>query len=156
MYGIYHIYVLYHIMIYSMVYHMVYNIKHLIILTFRLHPARFSPLSSAPLHRLGCSMSSFTCSSPPLSFCHSDFAWLTPSVETTSVASAPAGISLSSITISKRIGQRGVRVSTHVARHQWHTAQHIAWPAQIEARQVGASAAGSLGIPYCITCIKNV
>ena len=126
-----------YIIIYSMVYHMVYNIRHLIILTFRLHPARFFPLSSAPLHRLRCSSSSFTRSlpSPPLSFCHSDFAWLTPSVaphpeveliEPTSVASAPAGISSSSITISKRIGQRGVRVSTHVARHQWHTAQHIA------------------------------
>ena len=116
---------------------MVYNIRHLIILTFRLHPARFFPLSSAPLHRLSCSLSSFTCSllSPPLSLCHSYFAWLTPSVaphpeveliEPTSVASAPAGISLSSITISKRIGQGGVRVSTHVARHQWHTAQHMA------------------------------
>jgi hypothetical protein len=137
-------------MIYSMVFHMVYNIRHLIILTFRLHPARFFPLSSAPLHRFRCLSSSFTRSlpSPLLSLCHSDFAWLTPSVaphpeveliEPTSVASAPAGISLSSITISKRIGQRGVRVSTHVARHQWHTAQHIAWPAQIEARQVGAA-----------------
>ena len=124
-------------MVYSMVYHMVYNFRHLIILTFRLHPARFSPLSSAPLHRLGCSMSSLTRSlpSPPLSFCHSDFAWLTPSVaphpeveliEPTSVSSAPARISSSSITISKRIGQGGVRVSTHVARHQWHTAQHMA------------------------------
>ena len=116
---------------------MVYNIRHLIILTFRLHPARFSPLSSAPIHRLRCSSSSFTRSlpSPPLSLCHSDFAWLTPSVaphpeveliEPTSVASAPAGISLSAITISKRIGQGGVWVSTHVALHQWHTAQHIA------------------------------
>ena len=153
-------------MIYSMVYHMVYNIRHLIILTFRLHPARFFPLSSAPLHRFHCLSSSFTylLFLPSLSLCHSDFAWLTPSVAPhpevelieppTSVASAPAGISLSSITISKRIGQRGVRVSTHVAWHQWHTAQHIAWPAQIKARQVGA--AGSLGIPYCITYIKNV
>ena len=139
MYGIYHIYVLYHIMIYSMVYNMVYNIRHLIILTFRLHPARFFPLSSVPLHHFHCLSSLFTrlLFSPSLSLCHSDFAWLTPSVaphpeveliEPTSVASAPAGISLSSITISKQIGQRGVLVSTHVARHwhQWHTAQHIA------------------------------
>ena len=61
---------------------MVYNIRHLIILTFRLHPARFFPLSSAPLHRFRCLSSSFTRSlpSPLLSLCHSDFAWLTPSV----------------------------------------------------------------------------
>ena len=61
---------------------MVYIIGHLIILTFRLHPARFFPLSSALLHRFRCLSSSFTRSlpSPPLSFCHSDFAWLTPSV----------------------------------------------------------------------------
>ena len=97
---------------------MVYNIRYLIILTFRLHPARFFPLSSAPLHRFRCLSSSFGRSlpSPLLSLCHSDFAWLTPSVaphpeveliEPTSVASAPAGISLSSITISKRLGNVG-------------------------------------------------
>ncbi len=108
---------------------MVYNIRHLIILTFRLHPARFFPLSSAPLHRFHCLSSSFTRSlfSPLPSLCHSDFELIEPSSpQPTSVASAPAGISLSSITISKQIGQRGVLVSTHVARHQWHMAQHIA------------------------------
>ena len=91
---------------------MVCNIRHLIILVFRLPPDRFFPLSSAPLHRLSCSLASFTQSlpSPSLSFFHSDLAWLTSSVaphpeveliEPTSVASPQAGISLSSITIAK-------------------------------------------------------
>ena len=68
-------------MVYTMlyiVYHMVCNIRHLIILIFRLPPDMFFPLSSAPLHRLSCSLASFTQSlpSPSLSFFHSDLAWL--------------------------------------------------------------------------------
>ena len=72
-------------MVYTMlyiVYHMVYNLRHLIIIAFLLPPVRFFPLSSAPLHRLSCSLASFTqlLPSPSLSFFHSDFARLTSSV----------------------------------------------------------------------------
>ena len=146
---------------------MVCNIRHLIILVFRLPPDRFFPLSSAPLHRLSCSLASFTQSlpSPSLSFFHIDLAWLTSSVaphpeveliEPTSVASPQAGISLSSIMIAKRMGQGGSRVPTQVARHQWHTAQHIANLAQIEAWMVGAAQRLALSkimeSPFCCIC----
>jgi hypothetical protein len=131
------------------------NTRRLIILLFLLRfltPVQFFkfPLSSALFHRLRCSLASFmhSLSSPLLGFFHSDLAWLTSSVaphpeveliEPTSVASAQAGISLSSIAIAKRMGQGGSWVPTQVARHQWHTAQHIASLAQIEAWMVGAA-----------------
>ena len=157
-------------MVYSMlytVYHMVCNIRHLIILVFRLPLDRLFPLSSAPLHSLSCSLASFTqlLPSPSLSFFHIDLAWLTSSVaphpeveliEPTSVASPQAGISLSSIMIAKRMGQGGSRVPTQVARHQWHTAQHIANLAQIEAWMVGAAQRLALlkimESPFCCIC----
>ena len=146
---------------------MVCNIRHLIILVFRLPPDRLFQLSSAPLHRLSCSLASFTqlLPSPSLSFFHIDLAWLTSSVaphpeveliEPTSVASPQAGISLSSIMIAKRMGQGGSRVPTQVARHQWHTAQHIANLAQIEAWMVGAAQRLALSkimeSPFCCIC----
>ena len=146
---------------------MLYNTRHSFILIFLLHPVRFLPLRSALLHSLSCSLSSFNhlLPSPLLSSCQSYLAWLSPSVqphpevdliEPTSVASAPAGISLSSIMIAKRMGQGGSRVPTQVARHQWHTAQHIANLAQIEAWMVGAAQRLALSkimeSPFCCIC----
>ena len=155
--GIYHvgIYHLRYRMQYIMVYHMVHNIRYLIISVFLLRvltPVRLFPLSSVPLHSLSCLLASFmhSLSSPLLCFFHSDLVWLTSSlaphpevelIESTSVASAQAGISLSSITIAKQMGQGGSWVPTQVAQHQpeLHTAQHIANLAQIEALMVGAA-----------------
>ena len=130
--GIYHvgIYHLRYRMQYIMVYHMVHNIRYLIISVFLLivlTPVRLFPLSSVPLHSLSCLLASFmhSLSSPLLCIFHSDLVCsLAPHpevelIESTSVASAQSGISLSSITIAKQMGQGGSWVPTQVAQHQF-------------------------------------
>ena len=125
-------------------YNMLHNMLHinacsLLISTVIICRHRLLP---APLQRRSCPSSSILCSflSPLLRFFHSDMAWLAPAipphpevelVQPTSVASPRTGVGNSSLAVAKLMGQGGRAVSTHEARHQWHTTQHVLSPAQI-------------------------
>ena len=126
-------------MLYSMLHVITHNTCPLLISTVIIRRHRLLP---APLQRLSCPSSSILCSflSPLLRFFHSDMAWLAPAipphpevelVQPTSVASPRTGVGNSSLAVAKSMGQGGRAVSTHEARHQWHTTQHVLSPAQI-------------------------
>ena len=122
-------------------FNMLYN-NHLSI----LHDIIGKPtLPPAPLQCLRCPSSSIPCTflAPLLSLRHSDMAWLTPAiaphpdvelVQPTSVASPLAGIGHSSMAVfAKTMGHGGRPVSSHKARHHWHTTQHVLSPTQVWA-----------------------
>jgi hypothetical protein len=131
---------------------------------------RWHTLLSVQLQCRSCPSSSIPRSflTPLLSFCHSDMQWLAPPiqplahpevelVQPTSVDPSSAGIG--SIAVAKWMGQCGHAVSSHKARHHWHTTQHVLSPAQIKARRCGrlgllcgmllGSACSSMAI-YCL------
>jgi hypothetical protein len=118
------------------------------------HPCPSSPpgaaLFSSPLHRLNCSLASFSQSlpTPLLSFFHSDLARLPQHIEPhpevelmepASVASPHAGICSSSSPVANAVGQGGMCIAAYIASHQWHTSQHIFYSANIPAGQVSAA-----------------
>jgi hypothetical protein len=107
-------------------------------------------LIPAPLQRRSCPSSSIPRSflAPLLSIRHSDMPWLAPPIrphpeveliQPTSVAPLRAGIGNSSIAVAKSMWQGGRAVSSHKARHHWHTTKHVLSSAQIKARQISAA-----------------
>jgi hypothetical protein len=97
-----------------------------------------------PLQRLNLFLASFSqlLPTPLLSFFHSDLARLPPPmvphpevelIEPASAASPHAAICISSSPVAKSGRQGGMCVATDIARHQWHTSQHIFCSANIQA-----------------------
>jgi hypothetical protein len=122
-------------------------------------------LFSSPLQRLNCSLASFSQSfpTPLLSFCYSDPVRLplpiephpeVELIEPASVATSPhAGICSSSSPVPKAVGQDGMCVAADIARHQWHTSQHIS-ALQIYrlGRLVPLAESKNIGTPlHCMT-----
>ena len=151
-----------YIRIYHGIYHNIFSsfISHCILVTSNPPGAA---LFSLPLHRLerSCYLQSISL----YASAQLDPARLPPPIaphpvveliEPASVAYPHAGICSSSSPVSKAVGQGGMCVAADIARHKWHTSQHIFCSADVQAGQVDAAGRVELlkniGTPlHCMT-----
>jgi hypothetical protein len=135
-----------HVRLYHGIYHIVSVHSSL---TASISSIPCAALFLSPLQRLNCSLPRFGQMPPtPLcSFYHSELARLPPPIaphpeveliEHASVASpldspGHAGICSSSSPVAEAVGQGWMCVTADIARHQWHTSEHILCSANVQA-----------------------